>query len=94
MGQGFVSRYRDTDDRRAKWDAAHPREARIMSEVARLGSIIRQWRYQVDWAESVMARTGRVHNARSWAQRVDRERKLAALERRKGAYELRLMEVA
>ena len=93
MARHGVSPYRATDDRRVKWERDHPREARIQDEASRLGSIIRQWRTQIDWAEGVMARTGRVHNAKSWAQRVERERILAGLERMKGAYELRLKEV-
>ena len=90
----YVSIYRSIDDSRARWANEHPREARICSRLQYLGQAISRWRYQVEWADSVMERTGRVHNAQSWAQRVDRERKLVALERLKAAWELRLKEVA
>ena len=94
MARHGVSIYRAVEDRRARWAEAHPREARICSRIQYLGQTIRQWRYQVEWADSIMERAGRVHNEKSWAQRMDRERKLVALERLRGAWELRLKEVA
>ena len=93
MARHGVSIYRAVDDRRARWAEEHPREARIMMELMRLGRIIQQWEYQIAWADSIMDRTGRIHNDKSWNQRERRLRTIAELVRMRGAWELKLMEV-
>jgi hypothetical protein len=90
MARSGVSPYRAIEDRRAKWEKDHPREARIWWWVRYYSARLRQWEPVVAWTDRVCAKTGRGYAP----EYHDLVRKLEHCRRMKGAWELKLKEVA
>ena len=93
MASGF-GRYRNAIDesrsRRGAWEKAHPRESRLYGRIEMIHMRIGQFSYRIAWTDRICAKTGRGVNER-YHECV---RGLAHLARMKGAFELRLKEIA